>query len=126
MQTKCEYYENGKCVATKEKDCCKCKGLTQKCDFFDDIRKKPIHDDAVYYCNKSSENDVVNHPSHYCDGGIETIDFIEAKKLDYYTGNAVKYISRAGKKDKSKEIEDLQKAVWHLNRKINKLSNSKE
>ena len=26
----------------------------------------------------------VNHPAHYCDGGIETIDFIEAKKLDYH------------------------------------------
>ena len=63
-------------------------------------------------------NDAVNHPSHYTDGGIETIDFIEAKKLPYHLGNAVKYISRAGKKDQSKTIEDLQKAVWYIERYI--------
>ena len=63
-------------------------------------------------------NDAVNHPSHYTDGGIETIDFIEAKKLPYHLGNAVKYISRAGKKDQNKTIEDLQKAVWYFERYI--------
>lgn len=65
--------------------------------------------------------DPVNHPSHYTDGGIETIDFIEAKQLDYYTGNAVKYISRAGKKDPSKEVQDLEKAIWYLKRKVEQL-----
>ena len=65
--------------------------------------------------------DVVNHPDHYTDGGIETIDFIEAKKLPYHLGNAVKYISRAGKKDTEKTVEDLQKAVWYINRYISKL-----
>ena len=63
-------------------------------------------------------NDAVNHPSHYTDGGIETIDFIEAKKFPYHLGNAVKYISRAGKKDQNKTIEDLQKAVWYIERYI--------
>ena len=63
-------------------------------------------------------NNAVNHPSHYTDGGIETIDFIEAKNLPYHLGNAVKYISRAGKKDPNKTIEDLQKAVWYINRYI--------
>jgi hypothetical protein len=62
--------------------------------------------------------DMVNHPEHYTDGGIETIDFIEAKKLPYHLGNAVKYISRAGKKDKSKTVEDLQKAIWYVERYI--------
>ena len=61
-------------------------------------------------------HDPVNHPSHYTDGGIETIDFIEAKKLPYHLGNAVKYISRAGKKDD--EVQDLKKAVWYINRYI--------
>ena len=65
-----------------------------------------------------ANNDAVNHPEHYTDGGIETIDFIEAKGLPYHLGNAVKYISRAGKKDKSKTIEDLQKAVWYIERYI--------
>ena len=63
-------------------------------------------------------NNAVNHPNHYTDGGIETIDFIEAKNLPYHLGNAVKYISRAGKKDPNKNIEDLQKAVWYINRYI--------
>lgn len=65
--------------------------------------------------------DVVNHPEHYTDGGIETIDFIEAKKLPYHLGNAVKYISRAGKKDKEKIVEDLQKASWYISRYISLL-----
>lgn len=65
--------------------------------------------------------DLVNHPSHYTDGGIETIDFIEAKKLPYHLGNAVKYISRAGKKDPAKTKEDLEKAVWYINRYISLL-----
>ena len=65
-------------------------------------------------------NDIINNPSHYIEGGIETIDFIEAKKLNYHLGNAVKYISRAGKKDASKYTEDLEKAVWYLQREIDR------
>lgn len=64
------------------------------------------------------KKDLVNHPDHYTDGGIETIDFIEAKKLPYHLGNAVKYISRAGKKDKDKTAEDLLKARWYIDRYI--------
>lgn len=66
------------------------------------------------------KNDPVNHPSHYTDGKIEVIDFIEDKKLNFHLANAVKYISRAGKKDPSKEIEDLKKAQWYLTRYIQK------
>lgn len=62
--------------------------------------------------------DEVNHPSHYTSGGIETIDFIEAKELPYHLGNVIKYVSRAGKKNPSKTIEDLQKAKWYLDRYI--------
>lgn len=63
-------------------------------------------------------DDPVQHPVHYTDGGIEVIDYIEAKGLGYHLGNAVKYISRAGKKDPEKEVEDLEKAVWYIQRKI--------
>ena len=63
--------------------------------------------------------DNVNQPAHYKVGGIETIDFIEAKELDYHLGNAVKYISRANHKGKHKE--DLEKAKWYLDRAISKL-----
>jgi hypothetical protein len=66
-------------------------------------------------------NDNVNHPSHYTDGKIEVIDFIEDKNLSFHRGNAVKYIARAGKKDPAKEIEDLRKAIWYLTREIQRL-----
>lgn len=67
------------------------------------------------------KSDPVNHPSHYTDGKIEVIDFIEDKKLDFCLGNAVKYISRAGKKNPDKTIEDLKKSIWYINRKIGQL-----
>ena len=62
--------------------------------------------------------DNVNHPSHYTSGKIEVIDFITDQKLTYCLGNAVKYVARAGKKDPNKTVEDLQKAVWYINRQI--------
>lgn len=65
------------------------------------------------------KHDVVNNPDHYTAGGIETIDFIEAKGLDYHLGNVVKYVSRAGKKSVD-SLEDLKKAQWYLNRAIQK------
>ena len=71
-------------------------------------------------------SDMVNHPSHYTDGNIEVIDFIEDKKLNYHRGNALKYLCRAGKKDPAKEVEDLQKAVWYINREIQRLEAQKQ
>ncbi len=68
-----------------------------------------------------SVNDPVNHPSHYTYGKIEVIDFLEDQKFPYHLGNVVKYICRAGKKDPDKTIEDLEKAVWYLNRYISLL-----
>jgi hypothetical protein len=63
--------------------------------------------------------DPVNHPAHYKVGGIETIDFIEAKKLNYNIGNVVKYLTRADHKGNRKQ--DLEKAMWYLNREISAL-----
>lgn len=67
--------------------------------------------------------DTVNRPEHYTTGKIEVIDFIEDKQLNYHRGNAIKYIVRAGIKDKNKEIEDLQKAAWYIGREIVRLNN---
>ena len=66
-------------------------------------------------------NDPVNSPAHYTTGKIEVIDFIEDKELGFCLGNAVKYVARAGKKDPAKTVEDLQKAVWYINRHIGTL-----
>ena len=63
--------------------------------------------------------DPVNNPPHYTTGGIETIDFIEAKKLNYNIGNVVKYLTRAD--HKGNKLEDLRKAQWYLTREINSL-----
>lgn len=70
--------------------------------------------------------DMVNAPPHYKHGGIETIDYIEAKNLNYRLGNVIKYISRAGKKHEmlglknrfDYSIMDLEKAKWYLEREI--------
>ena len=75
---------------------------------------------------RTVRDDLVNHPSHYCDGGIETLDFIIAKKLDFFLGQVCKYISRAGKKDPGKELEDLEKAQFYLNRKIELLKKTQQ
>jgi hypothetical protein len=66
------------------------------------------------------KDDKVNSPAHYKTGGIETIDFIEAKSLSYSLGNVVKYITRAD--HKGNKLEDLKKAQWYLTREINNLS----
>lgn len=65
---------------------------------------------------KLDRENIVNHPPHYTVGGIEVIDFIEAKGMSYHLGNVVKYVARAGKKDDA--LQDLQKARWYLERAI--------
>jgi hypothetical protein len=62
--------------------------------------------------------DDINHPSHYTQGDIEVIDYIEDKKLGYCLGNVVKHVSCAGHKNDS--IKALKKACWYLNREIEK------
>lgn len=76
----------------------------------------------------------VNHPNHYtwlkklC--GVEVIDI--TRHMDFCLGNAIKYLLRAGHKteegysDKQKQIEDLHKAIWYINDKIQQLKNGKD
>lgn len=73
-----------------------------------------------------TESDNVNHPSYYNDGKIEVIEYIIDKKLSFCLGNAIKYISRAGKKYPDKEIEDLEKAIWYINHRIKELKEVNE
>lgn len=71
-------------------------------------------------------SDNVKNPSYYNRGKIEVWEFIEDQNLDYHTGNAVKYIARAGFKDPLKEVEDLQKAIAFLERKIKVLNGTND
>jgi hypothetical protein len=66
-------------------------------------------------------NDLVNHPPHYggADDTYEAIKVIEAWSLGFHLGNAVKYVSRAGKKGDA--LEDLKKARWYIDRLIQKM-----
>ena len=65
-------------------------------------------------------DEMINNPIHY--GGkenvYETIKVIDNWELDFLLGNVIKYISRAGKKGTDKELQDLKKALWYLDRKI--------
>jgi hypothetical protein len=79
---------------------------------------------GVKKIKKMDNKEMVNHPSHYggADNKYEVIKIIEALNLDFHTGNAIKYLIRAGKKTPENEIEDLSKAVWYIDRKIKNLS----
>jgi hypothetical protein len=66
--------------------------------------------------------DPVNRPEHYTSYPVEVIQITE--HLNFCRGNAVKYIARAGLKDLDKELEDLKKARWYIDREIARLENS--
>jgi len=86
----------------------------------EEVRIKPtdkIRMEAPERMTVSATPDLVNQPPHYTAGGIETIDFIEAKKLNYNLGNVIKYLTRAD--HKGNKLEDLRKAQWYLTREIN-------
>jgi len=76
---------------------------------------------AICWVSRAEENDPVNHPDHYTVGGIETIDFIEAKLspeefAGYCKGNIIKYLSRG--RHKGTEAQDYQKAQWYCARLV--------
>jgi len=79
-------------------------------------KKKASEPEFVDYTDEMREKSVIEHPSHYTIGGIETWDFIEAKRLNYNLGSVVKYISRADYK--GHDIQDLKKARQFLDREI--------
>jgi len=76
--------------------------------------------DKVYLNAKQATDEVKDaiNPAHYQQNGIQTIDAIEAWGLNFCLGNAVKYLSRAGKKEEGKLVQDLRKAIWYIEREI--------
>ena len=66
------------------------------------------------------EKEMVDHPSHY-NQGIETIEYIESWSMNFNTGNVIKYVTRAGYKND--QLEDLKKAMWYLDREIQRIEN---
>lgn len=108
---KCDYYGADK---FDPNECGKCD--EERCFYY---RTTSLNEASARLHQSLTDN--VNSPAHYTDGKIEVIEYIEDKKLDFCLGNAIKYISRAGKKDPAKEIEDLQKAKWYIERRIKQL-----
>lgn len=94
-------------------------GVHSSCD--DNDNDKYYHV-AIFIGEEKMEEQKNSRPdvSHY-KGKIEVIDFIHAHDLNFNRGNVVKYTVRAGKKDPSKEIEDLQKAIDYLNFEIERI-----
>jgi len=74
----------------------------------------------------AENNDPVNHPPHYASAvpGIECIEV--TRHFNFNRGNAIKYIWRAGSKDKQKEIEDLRKAMWYIEDEIKRIQDGRE
>jgi len=93
------------------------------------LKKKPTIGDAVKEIKTyldarelmpKDKPDLVNNPPHYKTGGVDFLDYAEAKNLteNAYLFNVVKYVSRAGKKVGSDPVEDLKKAEFYLKREI--------
>jgi hypothetical protein len=78
------------------------------------------------YSGGGEQHETVDHPAHYggAEDPFEAIKVIEAWGLGFQTGNAVKYIARAGRKPDTEYLEDLRKAAWYLQREIERVSGS--
>ena len=124
----CNHSEDGKCKIFK----CKCKVVDNTCSNYDNDKIiDEINNIISIFLNALKptvlpikcidKKEMINHPSHYNQGKYEAIDVIEDWNLGFNLGNTVKYIARAGHKDKSKTIEDLKKSLWYLQREINRL-----
>jgi hypothetical protein len=84
-----------------------------------EVQVDPVQSDPL------GKADKVNHPGHYTwlPNGVEIIDVTE--HMNFNRGNAVKYIARAGRKNKTTELEDLKKARWYIDREISRMENTK-
>jgi hypothetical protein len=65
-------------------------------------------------------------PAHYTRGNIQVWDFIRDQELNYYLGNAIKYICRAGFKDANTKAQDLKKAIHYLENELQHTRNIPE
>ena len=80
----------------------------------------------MFTSNEIKTNPNVNHPSYYNKGKFEAIEVIEDWNLGFCLGNTVKYIARAGSKSGNSELQDLEKALWYLERRIKEIEDGNE
>ncbi len=72
-----------------------------------------------------SKGDPVNHPTHYTSdpSGVECIQITRHRSFNI--GNAIKYLWRAGLKDSTATVQDLEKAIFYIKDEINRLGGAK-
>jgi N-acyl-D-aspartate/D-glutamate deacylase len=95
-------------------------------EFVEMVNQQPTQEEIIEFNRQENKkNEMVDHPTHYGgeDNYYEAIKVIEAWGLGFNLGNAVKYISRAGKKLDT--LEDLEKAAWYISREIKKSNQNK-
>lgn len=90
---------------------CEKQNKVNKVNKVNEVDKEQIENPKHYI-----EDERVNHPEHYTKGGIEVHDFISAWRMDFDSGNIIKYVTRAPYKNN--KLEDLKKARWYLNKLI--------
>lgn len=121
----CNNSSNGFCTLYN-KDCNACDKVcmqyevTELLDAIDKLKPTTIINKKPKIKFETSEKEMVDHPIHY-NQGIETIEYIESWSMNFNIGNVVKYVTRAGYK--GDQLEDLKKAMWYLDREIQRLEN---
>ena len=121
----CNNSSNGFCTLYN-KDCnicdkvCMQYEVTELLDAIDKLKPTTIIKKEPKIMFEIEEKEMVDHPSHY-NQGIETIEYIESWSMKFNTGNVIKYVTRAGYKDN--QLEDLKKAMWYLQREIDRIKN---
>lgn len=115
-----EYTDNYACVFHEMSD-----DMLNKCyNWYKELNQAACENAEDICCNKESNVDMVNHPSHYTQGGIECIDALKAATVSktgieaVCTANAIKYLWRYEEKN---GIEDVKKARWYIDRLIKEL-----
>ena len=117
-----EYTNNYACVFHEMSD-----DMLNKCyNWYKELDQASCENAEDSCCNKEQNVDMVNHPSHYTQGGIECIDALKAATVSktgieaVCTANAIKYLWRYEEKN---GIEDVKKARWYIDRLIKELEN---
>ena len=117
-----EYTDNYACVFHEMSD-----DMLNKCyNWYKELDQASCENAEDSCCNKEQNVDMVNHPSHYTQGGIECIDALKAATVSktgieaVCTANVIKYLWRYEEKN---GIEDVKKARWYIDRLIKELEN---
>ena len=123
----CKHYKPGDCINFNPSvgctDCGDCEDYERRtADVYREAETVPVVTEQV-----ETENDAVNHPNHYTQGGIECIEALKAATVNLKgieavcTANAIKYLWRWKEKNGT---EDQKKSLWYINRLIQEVSNN--